>query len=434
MSKYNSESWFKLDNSAVIYPMSITVTTQSLFRLTAEMKDYIDDECLLDALTKILPRFPAFGVVMRSGIFRHFFDYNYLPPVVRPDNGILFEKINFFSNNHYLFRVSYYKNKINIDYFHGLCDGYGAMEFLKALVYQYVIERGIEPPPANGAVKIAGEPVPEEELEDGFTKYYRPVDLFGGVIGEMAGKNAFALRGNRFRRAGYGLIQGTVPTEKLKEAAKRYNCTITAFLVASLLLSITEVHGNDTQKYNLAAMIPVNLRRFFPSPTLKNFTSLVKAFINPKAVPPTLQAYCDEVQRQLTDNLNAGSLQDKISLSSFMVSKWYMKLMPLFLKTFFVKLGKLLSSNTKQTLIVSNLGEINMPKGFEKYLNGFLFCLNVSRKVPKNVGIVSYNGKTVISFTRQLVSTRMEKQFFTRLIKEGVKVSVISNFREGHGV
>ncbi|HOB63939.1 MAG TPA: hypothetical protein PKH08_02105, partial [Clostridia bacterium] len=101
---------------------------------------------------------------------------------------------------------------------------------------------------------------------------------------------------------------------------------------------------------------------------------------------------------------------------------------------FFVKLGKLLSSNTKQTLIVSNLGEINMPKGFEKYLNGFLFCLNVSRKVPKNVGIVSYNGKTVISFTRQLVSTRMEKQFFTRLIKEGVKVSVISNFREGHGV
>lgn len=430
MDNFNAENWYRLDNSAVIYPMSITVTTQSLFRLSAEMSDYVDDECLLDALINILPRFPAYKVVLRSGLFRHFFDYNNLTPVVRPDNGILFQKINFIANRHYLFRVSYYKNKINIDYFHGLCDATGAMEFLKSLVYRYIIERGIQPPP-HGNIKIAEECVAEDELEDGFSKYYRPVDLFGGVIGEMAGKTAFALRGKRFVRIGYGLIQGSVSTDHLKDAAKKYGCSVTSFLTAAILLSIAEVYDKDTQKHDLAAMIPVNLRKWFPSGTLRNFTTLIKTFVNPKELPKNLGAYCSAVQTQLSKALDKESLLDKISLSSFMVRKWYMKLMPLFVKTLIVKVSKLLSTHTKQTLIISNLGQIDMPEGIEKYVSAFSFCPNVSRKVPDNVGIVSYNGKTVISFTRQLVSTRLEKQFFGKLLKEGIEVSIVSNFREG---
>ncbi len=410
--------------------MSITTTTQSLFRLSAEMTEYIDDECLLDAVRHILPRYPIYNVVLRKGLFRHFFDTNNLPPIVRPDNGILFEKINFSANNHYLFRVSYYKNRINIDFFHGLCDGIGAMEFLKSLVYQYVIERGYTPPPPEG-IKIAGEAVPEEEQEDGFTKYYRPVDLFGGVIGEMAGKDAFALRGRRFKRIGYGLIQGTVDTAALKAAAKRRNCSVNSYLVGLLLLSIAETCYKDSQKRNITAMIPVDLRRIFPSKTLRNFTTLVKAYINPVAIPLHPQAYCDEVQKQLSAAIDKERLLDKISLSSFLVRKWYVKLIPLPLKTLIVKLSKLFSFHTKQTVIVSNLGQVSMPEGMGKYLHSFSFCPNVSRKVPDNVGIVSCNGKTVISFTRQLVSTKIEKQFFTRLVKEGLDVSIVSNFREG---
>jgi len=411
--------------------MSITTTTQSLFRLSAEMTEYVDDECLLDAVKNILPRYPVYNVVLRSGWFRHFFDANNLPPIVKPDTGIIFEKINFSANNHYLFRVSYYKSRINIDYFHGLCDGTGAMEFLKSLVYQYVIERGNTPPPP-GNIKIAGQPAPEEEQEDGFTKYYRPVDLFGGVIGEMAGKDAFALRGRRFKRIGYGVIQGTVDTAALKAAAKRRNCSINSFLVGLIMLSVAETYNKDTQSGSITAMVPVDLRRIFPSATLRNFTTLVKVFLRPGAVPSDPQTYCDEVQKQLAAAIDKERLLDKISLSSFMVRKWYMKLLPLLVKTFIVKLSKLLSTHTKQTMIISNLGLVAMPEGMEKYLQNFSFCPNVSRKVPDNVGIVSCNGKTVITFTRQLVSTKLEKQFFARLVKEGLEISVVSNFREGN--
>lgn len=418
-----------MDNSAVIYPMSITPTTQSLFRLTAEMSDYIDEEHLEAALKHILPRFPSFTVQLRSGFFRHYFDQNDHPPVITRDNGVLHQKINFTVNNHYLFRVCYFRNKISVDFFHALCDGFGAMEFLKALIYSYINETGTAP--ANdGTVKVITDIPDPGELEDSFITYHRKYDLFGGVIGEMAGKNALQIKGKRFKKIGYGLIQGTVNTEKLLAVSKKYDCSVTVLIAANAMLSVAEIYAKGYQSDNLVVMLPVDLRRIFKSNTLNNFTSIIKCSINPNTVPRTLEAYIKTIKEQLNCGLNRDSLLKKLSLSAFMGVKWYMKILPLFVKGFFIRAGKFLSRQTKQTMIISNLGVVKMPEGCGKYISRFSFCPNVSRKVPDNIGIVSYNGNTTISFTRQIISTEIEKRFFTRLVKECLDVEVVSNLRE----
>ena len=46
------------------------------------------------------------------------------------------------------------------------------------------------------------------------------------------------------------------------------------------------------------------------------------------------------------------------------------------------------------------------------------------------MGIVSYNGITSITFTRNIVNTEFEKEFFTNLVKLGVQVEITSNLRE----
>ena len=43
---------------------------------------------------------------------------------------------------------------------------------------------------------------------------------------------------------------------------------------------------------------------------------------------------------------------------------------------------------------------------------------------------MSYNGVTAISFTRMLVSTELERVFFTTLADAGLKVEISSNLRE----
>ena len=46
--------------------------------------------------------------------------------------------INPHENNDYLFRLSYYKKRINLEVFHALTDGNGALTFLKEITYQYL--------------------------------------------------------------------------------------------------------------------------------------------------------------------------------------------------------------------------------------------------------------------------------------------------------
>lgn len=421
--------WFRMDNSAVIYPMSITATTQSLFRMTAVLTETVDDELLEQALHAILPRYPSFTVQLRRGFFRYYFDHNHNMPTVSPESGRLFQKIDFKDNNRFLFRVTYYKNKISVDYFHALCDGTGAFAFLKSLVYQYLETSG-KTLENDGSVKRPGEEIPAGEMEDSFLKYNKEYKLFGGVIGKMAGKNAVQMRGKQFRKPGYGAIVGYIQAEEIKAAAKKYDCSISAFVTAVALLSIAETHITGESKEDLVAMVPVDLRRIFPSETLANFTSLIKCAVNPNTVPRTVEAYCAVIKDALIRGADKDELQEKLSLSNFMGVKWYTKILPAVVKSCIIRLGKLFSPHTKQTLIISNLGIAKMPPSAAEHIQGFNFNVNVSRKAPKNMGVITFNGVTSVSFTRRLISTEVEKRFFTRLMEEGCRVSVVSNMRE----
>ena len=430
-SPESQSKWYRMDNSADIYPMSSTATTMSIFRLSAEMENFVDGDNLETALKDILPRFPTFAVQLRKGFFRYYFDQNELPPRAFPDNGILFQKIDSLKNNRYLFRVQYYKKRISVDFFHGLCDASGAIEFLKSLVYRYLDECGEELPP-KGNIKVVGEPVRSAETEDSISKYYTQYNLLGGVVGKMAGKNCFGIRGRRFTTLGYGLIHGYTSAEKLHAAAKAHNCTVTAFIAAAALLSIKKAFfKNNESGLDLVAMIPVNLRKIFPSETLTNFTTLTKCAVNPAVTPDDLDAYIAICKRQLAESLSdTGELAEKLSLSAFYSTNPLMKILPVGLKTFFTKFGKAVSKKTKQTLIISNLGVVKMPSGMERFVNRFTFNINISKKVPVNIGVVTYNGITAISFTRMIISTDFEKTFFRMLTDMGLEIEISSNLRE----
>ncbi len=421
-----------MDKSAVIYPMSITPSTQSLFRLSATFKEYVDREQLLEAVEAILPRFPSFAVELRKGIFHHYFDTNTKTPVVKEDNGRLFQKIDFIANHHYLFRVTYHQKRINVDFFHALCDGTGAMEFMKSLVYQYLLCTGKQFSDHSN-IKVITEAVSPAETQDAFTTYYRKYKLFGGVIGKMTGKDALQVKGKRFHRAGYGLIEGYIKTSSLIRVAKQNNTTMTVFLASIAMLSVAEVYAKGHSKNDIDVMIPINLRNIFPSSTVTNFTSLAKCKIDPNNTPRTLEAYIQVISTQLKQELDKDALRDKISLTSFLDRAFFMKIMPLFMKTAIIKLSKTVAYKTKQTMIISNMGLVKIPDCVAEHIQRFAFNSNVSRKVPRNMGIVSLGENTTVSFTRQLISTEYEQTFFKKLIEHGISgddIGVASNLRE----
>ena len=59
--------------------------------------------------------------------------------MVKPENRTPCSYIYEPDQKRLLFEVTYYRNRINLEVFHGLTDGTGAMQFLKELVRDYLI-------------------------------------------------------------------------------------------------------------------------------------------------------------------------------------------------------------------------------------------------------------------------------------------------------
>ena len=158
-----------------------------------------------------------------------------------------------------------------------------------------------------------------------------------------------------------------------------------------------------------------------------NFTNFAKCSV-PRNAYPQLDAFIGYVKNSLQEQLTEEELQVKLSFSSLMDKLFFLKFMPLAIKGFISRIGRELSLKSKQTMIISNLGEIKFDGG--KNVEHFLFNLNCSERTPINMGVVSYGGKTIISFTRKLVATKIEQAFCSKLAEECGEVKVSSNFRE----
>ena len=111
----------------------------NVYRISVTLKELVDPEILQQALDTLLPHFDGFNLRMRSGFF-----WNYLEENGKPAPRVILEEkypcrfIRSNKTNSYLFRVSYYQYRINLEVFHVLTDGMGGFNFLKELVYQYL--------------------------------------------------------------------------------------------------------------------------------------------------------------------------------------------------------------------------------------------------------------------------------------------------------
>ena len=131
------KKWRKLDNTAKIFSLE-KIKKANIFRCSIILKEKVDSCLLKKALNKTLQQYPVFKVKLGSGIFWNCLKENLKEPIIVEEREIPCGRINYDISNDYLFRVSYFCNKINLDIFHILTDGLGAKVFLKAILYNYL--------------------------------------------------------------------------------------------------------------------------------------------------------------------------------------------------------------------------------------------------------------------------------------------------------
>lgn len=403
---------FEIDHSAKFYPIMSTKKAQSLFRIYAIMNETVDKDKLQIALNDVLPRFEAYKVRLKKGYAWHFFEYNDAPCKVFAEETLL-KPINPDDTNGYWFRVSALGNKIVLEIFHALADGNGALAFLKSIVKRYRELLGVEVDD-EGTIDWQSQPH-QEETEDSFEKNYKPISFGQMNLKALAGKVPHRIKGT-LSKDGYEVSEGVADSADILKKAKEIGVSFTAYIAGVLAFSIEKTCKN---KVPIAVMIPVNLRALYPSKTMRNFVTFVRVIFAPSSFE-SVEACAIEAQRQIKVLTAKDKLDAFISTTVKAQRNWILKVVPLFLKTAILRLGRLFM-RSRQTIIFSNLGNVVSPQsmGVERYV----LNMNVSKNNTQNLGAITTNGKTTLAFTRAIKETSLPREFFAELEKHGIAVA-----------
>ncbi len=410
------------DHSGLLYPLIMTLSEQSNYRFQASLYEPVKPDILLSAYKQALNRFPSFKVELDVGLFRPSFVENFNEPFIEEYDGIVLGRMDSLRNRQYLLKLSYKDKKIYLEVFHGLADGTGALKFFGYLLDYYVfLDKGTTNPEDD-------YPVLEGEDEDAYERYYDRSALRKGML-KNANKNALQIKGRKYILDGKSLMKVTIDTEELLRISRSYNCTLSVFLGGVALLSAVEISENKRRKRCPTLFLPVDLRQAFPSNTVNNFVCTAKCKVRDYQ-NAELTSYISQLKDELVKETERDKLASEMAFTSTVAKNPIIKYVPLFLKRFFIKLGRELVTASKQTIILSNLGKITLPNNLEKELESISFALNCNGRTPLNMSVASLKGKTFINFTSILKEKSFQTRFLQHLRDMGLDFTLSGEFKE----
>lgn len=427
MKGHKGFSWFRLDNAAKIYPASHNRYWSNLYRLSVTLKEEVDLKTLEQALKNTIPRFPSIAARLSMGLF-----WYYLRPIDTPPD-ILAEysyPLSYMSKKEFktcAFRVIVYRKRIAVEIFHSLTDGTGGMIFVKSLVAEYLeLKHNIEIPCENGVLSRKERPK-HYEIEDSFLKN-------GAKIKESRkDTNAWRIDGTLEEDAFLNVTNFQMSTDTILNLAREKKVTVNTYLTAVLMKAILTLQFDlvkNPKKYKpVKVLVPINLRPIYNSKTLRNFTLYLIPEIDPRLGDYTLDEIINVVHHKIGAGATKKNMSKMIETNISDERSFLVRLIPLFLKNFVMKMVFNSVGEKKSCLSFSNIGQIRLPDIMTEFIDRMDFILGPQAQAPYNCSAYSYNGILNVTFSRDIKEARLETYFFRELQKLGVEVTVQTNQR-----
>jgi len=418
--------WYALDNSSKIFPSTTADNRRNTFFICAVLKEKIEQDIMEQAINEVLLRFPSFKVKLKRGIFWYYLEENLKRFKLTEENPNLLQNFNERENNDFLFKASVYEEKLTLTFFHAITDGNGGLEFLKAVIFEYLSLRGFDVK-SEGIIKSIDSPALNSEMEDTSTK----VTNKGDKALKSGDKKAFKSYGTPFDYDGQGVIIGTLKIDELKRLTKEKGVTITCYLTAVLLDVIYKafIKGKNIKNKKATVFIPVNLRKWFDSESLRNFLGYVRIMHDYEA-EISFEEVLGFAKAQMAEKLDLEQMKQLVAGNVKIEQNFLLRITPLFIKDLAIRLVYSKVGDILHTTNLSNLGEIKLPKSVEKYVEDIFFILDTGDSTKTNASVVSFGDHINIAFARFIVETNLEKLFFRHFTERGLNVKLISNYWE----
>ena len=420
--------WLKLDNAAKLFPAIMSGELTSVFRITVFLKKPIKFSAIKEAVEISSRRFPYFSVSLGSGLFWYYLEYNHQIPRILTEEKIPCTAFATKRKNEPLYRILVKENRISVEFIHILTDGGGAFEYLKSLLYTYFGLNGNNIP-YDEEIILPESPISEEEIEDGYKRFFRRKMPPPGKL-TKAWHLPFRLDGKPRLK----IIRSQITLDKLLEVARSYGVSVTEYMVSVYLFTLQMIYLEEKEKVKkqkrgvLRIEVPVNLRKIFPSKTMRNFSLFVLPEIDLRLGVYSFDEILKIVKYQLQTGADVKQITRFLSQNVGHEKSPFVRLLPLFIKTMAISaVYKRLGSN-QCSGILTNLGRVKLPEEMGNLIDAFeVVPTPPNTHVKISCAMVTFKNQLRLDFGNISRSTSFEMHFLKYLTESGIPVKVLNN-------
>ena len=231
------------------------------------------------------------------------------------------------------------------------------------------------------------------------------------------------------------LVTELYNTQELVETARYFGVSLTALLTAIMMEAVFAIQQSEEHgaMQPIQIMVPINLRKRFPSRTLRNFSLYALPCIMPNQEALTFEKMLQEIAAQLHRQCSKEYLSAQLGAVVKLQNLSVVRFLPLALKNFLLRIGFYFCGERNSCLSISNLGSIEWPLEVQRHIQHLEFSLTPRRNAPYNCGVVSFNGKLAVCFSRRSDGPSLEQGFFKYLSDIGYEPEPKSEYSKSCG-
>ena len=400
---------YGIDLSALLYLAQMRRDHSNVYRFSMTLKEPVCPELLQKAADRVYSRFPT----IFAGIRPTMFSYSVVPadtaPGIRKDPGLL-KTMDLQEVKQCGYRIYYDGCEISIEVFHAMTDGFGAIASFRTLTAEYLrLRYGISSPEQQSMLE-QGEPDWQEELRDSYLDHAKEKPY------SLPNRHAYQLMG-KDRDWQVKTSVAHFSTAELQKAAKRSGVSMTAMLsgiLAEAIMDLQNKQGNKRHK-PVRIMVPVDLRKRFPSKTLRNFILYALPTLEVQERDLPRRERLRRFQEQIRLQTEKAQLEPQISRNVRLQCNVLFSVVPRALKCLLLRIVYCFFGESNSSITMTNLGPVFLSEEMKQYVNHIDVHLTPRRQSPYNCGLISCGDTTSISITRFGALPELEPLFFGKL-------------------
>ncbi len=399
---------YSLDNAAIVYPLGMRYGQMPMFRLSFVLKEEIEPVLLQLALDFTLKRFPTFSAVIKNGFFWHYLESVNNVSLIEEEKEIPCKPISIVLRTYRSFRVLYYHDRLSVEYFHVITDGNGGLVFLKTLLAEYLRLKGVDVAKEKGVLDI-DEEIDKREL----------VNEFKNAKGESSlstfmDKKAVQLDGKLSRMNITRIIHFEMDADLLHQKAKEYGASVTAYICALIFMA---ARSCVSRKGVFNIQIPVNMRKFNGSRTLRNYSMYFNASMELDKLPEKKELITG-IAKQIKEKGSEEMMSQMMKTTGKLIDS--LSFVPLFLKVPIMQHVYGYMSNSIISDTLSNLGVIDLPDGMKDEVEKAFFLLVPGSPNRISTTLATVNGTAVFTVIKNSDDPSFENKLYSYLQDDGV--------------